>query len=282
MTKLAQRLFLFFVVFPALVALIFFLPQYGHLALNAVVVVVSAMGAVETGRFFSRKTDGLNLPIMAVSGAVLPLAAYLETMNLAPAGTSAFVLAAGVALILGVQTVIARKDRLASILPTMSAYIVSFLYPGLFASYVVRISGFEGAPVLLSIFIVSVYMNDAFAFASGILFGRSNRNIVAVSPNKSMIGFIVGALASPAVFAAAFGLFPHLFDGRIWKALVPGAVLGITTIVGDLVESAMKRSVEVKDSGTIIPGRGGILDSVDSVIFSAPFFYYIYAILVTA
>lgn len=282
MTKLAQRLFLFFVVFPALVALIFFLPQYGHLALNAVVVVVSAMGAVETGRFFSRKTDGLNLPIIAVSGAVLPLAAYLETMNLAPAGTSAFVLAAGVALILGVRTVIARKDRLVSILPAMSAYIVSFLYPGLFASYVVRISGFEGAPVLLSIFIVSVYMNDAFAFASGILFGRSNRNIVAVSPNKSMIGFIVGALASPAVFAAAFGLFPHLFDGRIWKALVPGAVLGITTIVGDLVESAMKRSVEVKDSGTIIPGRGGILDSVDSVIFSAPFFYYIYAILVAA
>jgi phosphatidate cytidylyltransferase len=282
MTKLAQRLFLFFIVFPALVALIFFLPQYGHLALNAVSVVVSAIGAIETGRFFSRKIEDLNFPVIAVLGAVLPLAAYLETMALTPAGTSAFVLVTGVALILGVPTVSARKDRLTAILPRMSAYIVSFLYPGLFASFVVRISGFEGASVLLSIFIVSVYMNDAFAYASGMLFGGGNRNVVAVSPNKSVTGFIVGALASPAVFAVAFGLFPHLFDGRLWKALVLGAVTGITTIVGDLVESAMKRSVEVKDSGDIIPGRGGILDSVDSVIFSAPFFYYIYAILVTA
>ena len=97
---------------------------------------------------------------------------------------------------------------------------------------------------------------------------------MAVSPNKSRIGFLGGFLASPAVVVLFSYLLRDLVTVSTVRAILFGVVVGAAAILGDLVESALKRSASIKDSGQIIPGRGGLLDSIDSPLFAAPFFYY--------
>jgi phosphatidate cytidylyltransferase len=93
------------------------------------------------------------------------------------------------------------------------------------------------------------------------------------------VGFIFGFFASPLVIMLGCFFRPSLFPGGPAVAALLGVLLGLFTIVGDLFESGIKRSFGVKDSGTIILGRGGLLDSLDSLIFTAPLFYYGYALL---
>ena len=88
-----------------------------------------------------------------------------------------------------------------------------------------------------------------------------------------MAGFIAGFLSSIIVSWIYYLVLPQLFPTSLAVMLVFGAVMGATTILGDLVESAFKRSAEVKDSGTIMIGRGGFLDSLDSMLISAPVFF---------
>jgi phosphatidate cytidylyltransferase len=125
-----------------------------------------------------------------------------------------------------------------------------------------------------------VIANDSLAWAAGLLFGKGNRGIIAASPNKSVAGFIGGLAASVLVGLGASLFMPAAFSSKWlispWAGIMLGLLSGIAACLGDLGESAMKRSVHIKDSGTIIPGRGGVLDSIDSISFAAPVFYVFY------
>lgn len=127
-------------------------------------------------------------------------------------------------------------------------------------------------PVLLGIFIL-VWTNDTFAYLSGNLFGK-NKLIERISPNKTWEGFIGGFGVTVVV---GFLLDKQLFNGDsfwLWAAIIvsPAAVLG------DLFESLLKRKNSVKDTGSIMPGHGGILDRFDAMFFAIPFFYLWYII----
>ncbi|GAB6012791.1 phosphatidate cytidylyltransferase [Viscerimonas tarda] len=118
---------------------------------------------------------------------------------------------------------------------------------------------------LLALFIV-IWVNDSFAYTFGVTLGK-HRLFERISPKKSWEGFIGGAVC--AVLSAV--VFAHYFD-----ALPLAGWLGFALIVvvfgtfGDLIESLLKRTLNVKDSGTILPGHGGILDRFDSMIFAIP------------
>jgi phosphatidate cytidylyltransferase len=128
-----------------------------------------------------------------------------------------------------------------------------------------------------------VIANDSLAWVFGILFGKNNRNFIAASPNKSIAGFVAGLAASTLVGMGIALLFPKIFMSARFAPLVSGVILGVLTgiagMLGDLAESALKRSAGVKDSGFIIPGRGGVLDSIDSLAFAAPVYYVVYRLL---
>ncbi len=145
--------------------------------------------------------------------------------------------------------------------------------------YTIKVSVFSGASYLILLFLVLVFTNDTMAFVGGSLFGRKSTKLFLVSPNKSIVGFVSGI-----VFTIAAGvLFRVLFPVEIsfWQIIILSSASAITSNAGDLVESAVKRSADVKDSGHLMPGRGGILDSIDSVLFSAPLYYYILSIILT-
>ena len=116
-------------------------------------------------------------------------------------------------------------------------------------------------------------MCDSAAWFFGILFGNKTRGYFKASPNKSLTGFvggIAGSIASGLLFTY---IFKDIFCVEIYKIVITGFFTALAAIIGDLIESVFKRNLQVKDSGTIIPGRGGILDSIDSIIIAAPVFY---------
>jgi phosphatidate cytidylyltransferase len=139
---------------------------------------------------------------------------------------------------------------------------------------------FKHSVAVILMFILTVMANDSAAWAFGMLFGKGNRGIVPASPNKSVAGFAAGLLASVVVCTGAACLLPGEFVPdklpRLPGGMLLGLFSGIAVTLGDLAESAIKRCCNVKDSGFLIPGRGGVLDSVDSIAFTAPVFFMLY------
>ncbi|WP_455382648.1 phosphatidate cytidylyltransferase [Salinispira pacifica] len=281
MNNLLLRILLWFVAIPFLFAVIYLLPGLHHLAFNVLAVLVSGVAAVEVAQFFSRKASGYRASRVFVPlvGALLPLLALLELFGLLQFEATVLVIVLVTAIVLSAQVFRKNETEFQSILPIVSANVTLLIYPGLFMSYIVRLSGMRDATFVILAFICSVYFNDTMAYIAGKAFGKSTRGILAVSPNKSLIGFLGGFVMSPVVVLVFHLLRPSLFSGTVWARLLFGAVVGIAVILGDLIESALKRSATMKDSGQLVPGRGGILDSVDSPIFAAPVFYYLYQVL---
>lgn len=124
---------------------------------------------------------------------------------------------------------------------------------------------------LLVLFLVGLTeFNDIAQYLWGKSLGRI-KVIPKVSPNKTLAG-LLGGVATTALAATVLG---PLLTPLSWPmALLAGIIIGITGFCGDVVMSAIKRDIGVKDSGTLLPGHGGILDRLDSLIFTAPVFFH--------
>lgn len=120
--------------------------------------------------------------------------------------------------------------------------------------------------------LVTTWLADTFAYLTGRAAGK-HRMAPALSPNKTWEGFaggVVGAIATAIVANWCFGV-----GMRVVVAALAGAIIAVVAAVGDLAESLLKRQTGVKDSGTLIPGHGGVLDRVDSQLFAFIVVYYI-------
>lgn len=115
-------------------------------------------------------------------------------------------------------------------------------------------------------YIAMIWANDVLAYLVGMTIGR-HRLFERLSPKKSWEGFFGGVVGA----AAAGVLAARIFDGNLWAWVGMALVISTTGVLGDLAESMFKRAAGVKDSGTLIPGHGGVLDRFDAVLLSAPF-----------
>jgi phosphatidate cytidylyltransferase len=114
--------------------------------------------------------------------------------------------------------------------------------------------------------VLAVWVGDSVALLIGRALGK-RKLAPMISPNKSQEGALGGLLASVTVAAVSFQAFGL---GDWWMGLIAGAVIGFAGQIGDLAESLLKRQVGVKDSGSIVPGHGGILDRIDALLFAFP------------
>jgi phosphatidate cytidylyltransferase len=163
--------------------------------------------------------------------------------------------------------------------PTRTAHVVTgCLYAGLGLGPIAALRvGPEGLQWVISALVIT-WANDTCAYFAGRLLGRHKLH-PAVSPNKTWEGFAGGAVGSVAgMFIARWVAFPALTATDCVVLGLLGAVLGP---LGDLCESLLKRAHGVKDSGTLIPGHGGLLDRVDALLFNAPA-VYLYVVAVRA
>ncbi|MFO0628861.1 MAG: phosphatidate cytidylyltransferase [Polyangiales bacterium] len=130
--------------------------------------------------------------------------------------------------------------------------------------------GPAGAPGFAAVLLLSVMANDASQYLFGKLFGRTPL-VPVISPRKTWEGFAGGVAVTAGVTAAAAPAITGL--GRV-EAAVVGALLASLGLLGDLLISALKRDVGVKDTGAVLPGQGGVLDRMDSLLLAAPAFYF--------
>ena len=153
----------------------------------------------------------------------------------------------------------------------VSKHLLGFLYLSFLLAQFLLLRKLDEGRLLVLFTLVAVYFGDTTAFYVGRAWGRK-KLAPRISPGKTVeggwgavAGSILGALVSKFIF------LPQLSG---FDVLVLGGAIGVVGQLGDLWESLLKRSAQVKDSGTLIPGHGGLLDRIDSVLFAAPCVYF--------
>ena len=162
---------------------------------------------------------------------------------------------------------IAAKHRL----PDWAAYIFGVLYVGLFLGHYILLRNLENGVALVFFVILVTWLSDTGGFFVGKTLGK-HPLASSLSPKKTIEGLLGGVLFS--VVGAILSQFTFVPFFSLGQCVMLGVGLALFGALGDLAESAIKRSVSAKDSGTIIPGHGGVLDRVDSLLFTGPAMYY--------
>ncbi len=168
----------------------------------------------------------------------------------------------------------------------MAGTVLSTLYLGglgwflmaLRVKHSFKASGVQGDTIIIVMILLAVKFTDVGAFFGGKTFGR-HKMIPWLSPGKTWEGLFCGLVTAGLVgMALAPRINPPVYPLPWWKGFIFGVVIGGIGQLGDLLESLMKRDAEVKDSGKLIPGFGGILDVIDSPLLAAPFAYLMFSL----
>ena len=175
-----------------------------------------------------------------------------------------------IAILIAVSAAVLGAYQPASHVPaSAAAALFSAVYLGVPLGCLAALRGVFGREALLLVLIV-VWVSDSAQYYAGRLFGR-HRLSPTVSPKKTVEGAVGGLVAGVAVMIALGRIWlPAL---SIWWLAGVGAVMVALGIAGDLFESLLKRSAQVKDSSGLIPGHGGVLDRIDALLFVGPGFY---------
>jgi phosphatidate cytidylyltransferase len=222
------------------------------------VALVAGMAAAELCRA-SRGAGVRPNEVLAVAAA----AALPVVCAVGDGGGRALVLALA-AIAAGLWLLAGRDATLEGSAMTVFAYT----YAGLLLSYLVLIRTLDGGVVFVLTAFVGTWVADTAAYAVGMTLGR-NKLWPAVSPNKTWEGTVGGVVVTVALFAGA----TFLVQLSVWQRAAVGLAIALAAVAGDLVESRIKRELEVKDTGRLIPGHGGVLDRFDSILFVAPTVY---------
>lgn len=275
MSKISQRLLTFFIGVPLVVSisLISFL---NHIFLHTVIITSSVIASIELQNILKHKLPTQPTYIVVGSTAFIPFIAALSCLlNRSPSWIS---LALIVSLLASYSYEIfspENKRTFANAVSRLCSSTFIIVYVGFLLTYISRLTVLEHSQVFVSLFFVLVFACDSCAWFFGILFGKGNRGFIAVSPNKSIAGFLGGIAGAAAAGVLFYYLYPHVFLYKPVETVIAAVCVSLSAIAGDLAESVIKRSAECKDSGAVVPGRGGYLDSIDSILFSAPVYFIV-------
>ncbi len=227
-------------------------------AFLVVVIAAICVGAWELRRAIA--TQGAVAPLVPLLlGAVCMLAsAYLR-------GAEALVITFGLTLVALLVWRVA--DGLAGAARDLSASAFVAFYPiflGGFAS--LMLAAPDDGRQRIVVFVLVTVFSDIGGYAVGVVFGK-HPMAPSLSPKKSWEGFAGSLVTCAAVGAAAL---PLLLGGLWWTGAILGAVAATVATLGDLIESSVKRDLGIKDMGSILPGHGGVMDRLDSLVVVAP------------
>jgi phosphatidate cytidylyltransferase len=240
------------------VALVWFLPPP---ALLAVALVVAGLAFLE----FAKLARAVDAPLPFLPSLAATLAACAAVALPWVHVPSLF----GVIIVALAVSLMTSGLHGAPLVHGAAAGMLAPVYIGLPLGALVGIHQLAGREGVLTL-IATVAASDTFQYYSGRTFGK--RPLApAISPKKTIEGAIGGFLLAPlALVAIAYWWLPRLDPAAVWVA---GLGMVMAGIAGDLFESSFKRAAGMKDSGSLIPGHGGVLDRIDALLFCAPLFY---------
>ena len=172
---------------------------------------------------------------------------------------------------------IIRRKPDSALLSVSSALLGAFYAGWLFGRHLILLLQIENGAHLVIFLMGVTWSGDIGAYLIGKRFGK-HKIIPAISPGKSVEGYIAGIILSCITALALW--YWLLADFPLYHIIILGIGLTIIGQIGDLAESLLKRGANVKDSGVLIPGHGGVLDRCDSLIFITPALYYYVSLLV--
>ena len=229
--------------------------------------LVAAAGAVAVHEFV----------VMARSLAPLAPAAYVGVLLAllgAERGGLLWMLAGFLATLLAAFALNTLAKTRPPATAAIGATVLAAAWIGFGLGHIVLLRRMHAHPQLIAFTVLLVvFAADTFAYFGGRLFGR-HKLAPTLSPGKTWEGFVVGSLAG--VFVAFVALYQDR-DGylNVWEAIVLGVVVVLVAVAGDLFESMLKRDMQVKDTGRLLGGHGGVLDRIDALLFAAPATYYL-------
>jgi phosphatidate cytidylyltransferase len=277
MNNFFERSLLFFIGLPFLIFIIVYFDRFSHLGWIIVVILATAVGSHESLKLFTgagegaKRGDALLIPALA---SLLLLSAAVDTLYSPSLNAFLPALAVEVTVIFLIALHEWDSKRPEGFVGRSGSLILSIVYPALFMSFLIRFAEFPSALQVMLLFLILNFANDTFSYIAGRIFGSRSKRLFAVSPNKTLVGYIGGFTGSLLLGSLFAFFFPEIFSASWSLRLLFFFLTALFADMGDLVESAFKREAGKKDSGSFIPGRGGMLDSIDSLLFSAPFFYY--------
>lgn len=264
---------------PLLFFLAIYVPYMNHAALSFVVILFTLGSSIELKAMLEPEAGASRTINAIILGTLPPVTVYAFRLLYPGAGLALSWLAPLSAVNLGLFLLMAiplalpfNPDSISKSAHRAMTNGLYLIYPGALSSAMIVILGAKnGSGIMILWFALIVFCNDILAWLFGITLGRT-RGIFYVSPKKSLEGLFAGFTGSVGASFAGPLIMPGIIPESWWFLGLLGLAVGASVVVGDLFESGIKRATGVKDSGTIVPGRGGILDSFDSLLFAAPVF----------
>jgi phosphatidate cytidylyltransferase len=241
----------------SLIGLVWFALSYQREIFAVVVAIAVVLGVREIVRAFSEHSIKISFKALTLASIGLSYAAWNGGVaGLAIATAIAFPLLLIGALLKGPEGFVAKATGTTFALlylPFLAGFLILLAIPS---------TGFQRVMT----FMVLVGCNDTFGYIVGVLFGK-HPLVPTISPKKTWEG-----LAGSTIFTVIGGClaFKYIMDMHWWIGIIVGLMIVFTATCGDLIESAMKRDMSLKDMGSLLPGHGGMLDRLDSVVLSAP------------
>jgi phosphatidate cytidylyltransferase len=158
----------------------------------------------------------------------------------------------------------------------VSRAIFILTYAPLLSSFAVLLAAQKDGDLKVLTLVLLTIGADIGGYFAGVLFGK-HPMAPRISPNKSWEGLVGAVLLEIGI---GITLWVYLFDGSWWKGALAGAIMAITATFGDLVESMIKRDLGIKDMSRLVPGHGGIMDRLDSLVINAAIAWALFALLV--
>jgi phosphatidate cytidylyltransferase len=255
-----RRVYTVLLTAPVLYGVIRYLPAG---ALTLLLIVGSSFALIELYRIsFGGRT---NVPLVGIG---LATSALVIAHTQLPVGLSTILVLGILALL---TTLILPSSNVNHRLQDTAIALFGMLYVGMTLSTLVATRTLAGGEFLILFVLLVTWAGDTGAYYAGTMWGR-HLLAPAISPKKTYEGLIGGiVLAIGVALLTRAWMLPQF---SLLNAIVLGLLLTATGLLGDLCESAIKRTVGVKDSGGMLPGHGGMLDRIDSLLFTAPIFYY--------
>jgi phosphatidate cytidylyltransferase len=255
--KAGRKLVPSIVVGLSLLGLIWFsLSVYKELFLVVLGTAV-VLGIREIVRAFNSRSIAISFPSLSIAAVALLGAAWIDGIaGLAIATAISFPILLIRLLLNGPEGFVGKA----------TATTFTLLYLPFLAGFLILLATPSNGFQRVMTFVVLVGCNDTFGYFVGVLFGK-HPLVPTISPKKTWEG-----LAGSVVFTIVGGClaFHYIMNMDWWIGIIVGLMIVFTATCGDLIESAMKRDLSLKDMGTLLPGHGGMLDRLDSVVLSAP------------
>ena len=240
-----------------LIGLVWFALAYERIIFAGLVTVAVVLGLRELIKAF--KAVEIQIPLWSLTTAAVGLSAATWFGGISG-------LAVATAIAFPCLLVLLLPRGIENFVKTASASALALIYLPFLAGFLILLARPHNGLERVMTFVVLVGCNDTFAYLTGVLIGK-HPLAPKISPKKTIEG-VIGSLIFTILGGAL--AFHYIMESDWWLGALAGLMTVFTATSGDLIESALKRDLAIKDMGNLLPGHGGIMDRLDSVLFAAP------------